>query len=202
MRSNILLILMVLLAACKVPSIPKSAYVIEMEEYRQAEQIKLSSAGGPLTESSVDGIAYYTPDETYKVTAKFQKIKADSVTVIPTYSGKNKDYIEFANLSFSIAGQQQQLKAFKGLQAMRMPQYKNKLFIMFKDLTNGESSYGGGRYIYIDESKIEGNTLEIDFNKSFNPYCAYTDGYNCPIPPPENHLPIVIKAGEKAFNRH
>ena len=193
---------MMVVTACNTPSITNPAYVIEMDEYRQAEQLKLVSPGGPLTEETVSGISYFSSDEKYKVIAGFQKIKADSVTVIPTYSGKKKDYIEFANLSFDIDGKQQNLKAFKGLQSMRIPQYKNKMFIMFKDLTNGETSYGGGRYIYIDESKIEGNTLEIDFNKSFNPFCAYSDGFSCPIPPPENHLSIAINAGEKAFKGH
>ena len=193
---------MMVVTACNTPSITNPAYVSEMDEYSQAEQLKLVSPGGPLTEETVSGISYFSSDEKYKVIAGFQKIKADSVTVIPTYSGKKKDYIEFANLSFDIDGKQQNLKAFKGLQSMRVPQYKNKMFIMFKDLTNGETSYGGGRYIYIDESKIEGNTLEIDFNKSFNPFCAYSDGFSCPIPPPENHLSIAINAGEKAFKGH
>jgi len=72
--------------------------------------------------------------------------------------------------------------------------YKDHLFLPFTDLTSGEESYGGGRYIDLkvpaDKTKIV-----IDFNKSYQPYCAYTDGYSCPIPPTENFIDYRIEAG-------
>ncbi len=77
--------------------------------------------------------------------------------------------------------------------------YKDHLFLPFTDLTSGEESYGGGRYIDLETTGIINNRLVIDFNKAYNPYCTYSDGYNCPIPPRENDLPVAIRAGEKAF---
>ena len=74
-----------------------------------------------------------------------------------------------------------------------MDEYKEHLFFPFNDLTNGDTSYGGGRYI--DLTIPKGNTIVLDFNKSYNPYCAYTSGYSCPIPPIENYIDSEIKAG-------
>jgi uncharacterized protein (DUF1684 family) len=77
--------------------------------------------------------------------------------------------------------------------------YRNYLFIPFTDSTSGEESYGGGRYLECFAGDIGYNLLDLDFNKAYNPYCAYGAGYNCPIPPKENDLPIAIKAGEKNY---
>ena len=78
--------------------------------------------------------------------------------------------------------------------------YEDYLFLPFLDNTNGEESYGGGRYV---EARIpEGDTIIIDFNKAYNPYCAYNEKYSCPIVPRQNYLPIEVKAGVKAFGKH
>jgi len=73
------------------------------------------------------------------------------------------------------------------------------LFLPFKDFTNNESTYGGGRYINFLDTDIKDGKIEIDFNKSYNPWCAYSDGFNCPIPPKENHIETEVTAGEKNF---
>lgn len=73
------------------------------------------------------------------------------------------------------------------------------LFIPFKDKTNGAATYGGGRYLELRMGEIIDNKVVIDFNKCYNPYCAYSEGFNCPIPPLENHLDIKIEVGEKMF---
>ena len=76
--------------------------------------------------------------------------------------------------------------------------YGKYLFVPFTDATSGTQSYGGGRYL--DLELPEGTMLEVDFNYAYNPYCAYTDGYSCPIPKPESRLPISILAGEKVYH--
>ncbi|HNJ28593.1 MAG TPA: DUF1684 domain-containing protein, partial [Ferruginibacter sp.] len=74
------------------------------------------------------------------------------------------------------------------------------LFVPFTDLTTGDESYGSGRYIEFYIQDIQGDgTLQLDFNKAYNPYCAYASGFKCPIPPRENALNVAIKAGEKNF---
>ena len=80
-----------------------------------------------------------------------------------------------------------------------MPGMKDHLFVPFKDWTNGEESYGGGRYIDLKTGDITDGKITIDFNKCYNPWCAYSDGYNCPIPPVENHFELKIEAGEKMW---
>jgi len=84
---------------------------------------------------------------------------------------------------------------------MTSTDYADYLFIPFTDNTSGNESYGGGRYLDYKISDIKNNKLLLDFNKAYNPYCAYTTGYNCPIPPAENDLKVAIKAGEKAFEK-
>ena len=80
------------------------------------------------------------------------------------------------------------------------PEYSNHLFIPFNDITNGVETYDAGRYIDLEIPK--GDTIIIDFNKAYNPYCAYNDGYSCPIPPEENNLEVEVKAGVMAFEKH
>ena len=82
-----------------------------------------------------------------------------------------------------------------------VPQFRNELFLPFKDKTNANGSYGGGRYIDIKISDIENGKVILDFNKAYNPWCAYSDGYSCPIPPKENHLKIAVTAGEKEYGK-
>jgi uncharacterized protein (DUF1684 family) len=77
----------------------------------------------------------------------------------------------------------------------KQKEYKKYLFIPFRDLTSGKESYGGGRYI--DTEIPAGETLILDFNRAYNPYCAYSHRYSCPIPPEENTLKVEIRAGEK-----
>ena len=82
-----------------------------------------------------------------------------------------------------------------------MPQYRDYLFVPFKDLTNAHETYGGGRYLDFRMKDIEGASCVLDFNKAYNPYCAYSEGYNCPIPPRENHLEVRVEAGEMGFGK-
>ena len=76
-------------------------------------------------------------------------------------------------------------------------EYEDYLFLPFTDKTNGDSSYGGGRYL--DLKLPEGDSIIIDFNQAYNPYCAYNDKYSCPVPPKSNNLDIEVLAGVKTF---
>ncbi|HPQ21882.1 MAG TPA: DUF1684 domain-containing protein [Saprospiraceae bacterium] len=116
-----------------------------------------------------------------------------------TSSGKQKNYIPYGIVKCQIKREEIKLFVYTVSRFINNPLYKDYLFLPYKDETNGEETYGGGRYIDINKSDISDNQIIIDFNKSYNPYCAYTDGYNCPIPPRENSLSTKIEAGEKAF---
>ena len=143
--------------------------------------------------------SFFITDENYKVPCRFEK-SVDTTVISMKTSGKaipQKDFIRYGKLIFTIHDTALQLTVYESLK--QNPQYKNYLFIPFTDVTTGDETYGSGRYIDILTTDIKENIISIDFNKAYNPYCAYTTGYNCPIPPKENYLAVAIKAGEKNF---
>ena len=119
-----------------------------------------------------------------------QKIKQD---------GKNKEYDCIEGISGGVDSTYV-LYAYQNVVYSQKEEYKDHLFLPFTDKTNGFESYGGGRYIDLRIPATD--SLLLDFNQSYNPYCAYTTGYNCPIPPKENALPIKIEVGILAPERH
>jgi uncharacterized protein (DUF1684 family) len=144
---------------------------------------------------------FYAPDAAFKVTCKFEALKDTTIIHMKT-SGKTipvKDFIRYGKLYFSIHDTELQLTVFQSVSLKENVQYKNYLFVPFTDITTGDETYGSGRYIDVLTTDIINNSALLDFNKAYNPYCAYNTGYNCPIPPKENSLPIAIKAGEKTF---
>ena len=154
---------------------------------------------GPLNIESIQYIDYYAPNENYKVTANVNILHNEKNFRMPTYDGTSNEYRRFAVLEFSIEGQNHELIAYQSASLFVNPAFKNYLFLPFLDNTNGNSTYEGGRYIELDLTDIKANKIVIDFNKAYNPYCAYSSGYRCPQPPSENTLEIDIIAGEKKY---
>lgn len=173
----------------------------ETDKYRKKYKEEfLSTANSPLKEADLPFLQFYEPDSAYRVVAKFEKSRGQSFEM-PTYSGVNKTYVKYGKVKFRINGRKQTLTVYRSLSLQQLAKYKDYLFIPFKDKTNGDESYGGGRYLDLKTTDIKDGELVLDFNKAYNPYCAYSDGYNCPIPPAPNHLPIAITAGEKKFGK-
>lgn len=173
----------------------------ETDKYRKKYKDEfLSSANSPLKQADLPFLQFYEPDSAYRVVAKFEKSRGQSFEM-PTYSGVNKTYVKYGRVKFRINGRKQTLTVYRSLSLQQLAKYKDYLFIPFKDKTNGDESYGGGRYLDLKTTDIKDGELVLDFNKAYNPYCAYSDGYNCPIPPAPNHLPIAITAGEKKFGK-
>jgi len=106
-------------------------------------------------------------------------------------------YEKYGEAHFEVDGEKFVLSIYQNLGLREKAGYENYLFLPFTDETNGKESYGGGRYIGLEIP--EGNTILIDFNQAYNPYCAYNYKYSCPIPPKENHLAVEINAGVKNF---
>ncbi len=130
----------------------------------------------------------------YRVTAKFVKTENPVPFELPTSSGKFKQYQEYGKATFELDSESFTLTLYQSLDLMKMEKYKGYLFLPFRDETNQKETYGGGKYM---DLKIPiGNEIVLDFNKSYQPYCAYNAfDYNCPIVPAENKLPIRIEAG-------
>lgn len=137
---------------------------------------------------------FFPLDLKYKVTAKLVKTKNAKPFELPTSSGKTKSYREYGKATFELDGKPYTLTLYQSLDLIKQKKYRDYLFLPFRDATNGKETYGGGKYIDLKTPK--GNTIILDFNKSYQPYCAYNAyDYNCPIVPEENKLPIEIRAG-------
>jgi uncharacterized protein (DUF1684 family) len=117
---------------------------------------------------------------------------------MPRSKGNTGTYRKYGIATFTINGKECKLSVYQFMKLINDPQYKNDLFLPFKDLSNGKETYGGGRFLELVIP--EGDELVIDFNKAYNPLCCYHNPkYSCPIPPAENHLQVKILAGEKKY---
>lgn len=162
----------------------------------------MASAGGPLTaEADLAYVQFYTADSTYRVTATVERIPNAEPFEMPTYNGKTRPHVAYALLSFVLNGKAQQLTLYRNLNVIRMPEYRDYLFLPFKDATSGTETYGGGRYLDLRTGDIQNGRVTLDFNKAYNPYCAFKEGYPCPIPPKNNLLTVPVEAGEKTFGK-
>lgn len=144
---------------------------------------------------------FYKPNYTFLCKANFSKIE-DTTTVIIKTSGikiPQKYFIRYGTIKFTFKNKSYSLTVYQSKDLIKDSLYKNYLFLPFSDKTNGANTYGTGRYLDLTIEDVLGNGLFIDFNKAYNPYCVYSNDYNCPIPPKENRLPIAITAGEMNF---
>ncbi len=144
---------------------------------------------------------FYPVAESFKIQCRFEKSTDTSIVAMKTSGTKipQKDFVRYGTIHFTVNDTALTLTVYRSKALENNPQYGRYLFIPFTDATTGDETYGSGRYIDIFTYDIKNDTVVIDFNKAYNPYCAYSTGYNCPIPPRENLLTVAIKAGEKVF---
>ena len=145
-------------------------------------------------------LQFFEVDPAYRVMALFEKKENGQWFEMQTSGPMKKLYRVYGVVHFVINKTPLQLNIYQAQNLLQSPEYKTYLFLPFTDVTSGKETYHSGRYIDLKMEDIQNNQVVIDFNKAYNPYCAYVSGrYNCPIPPKENNLSIAIKAGEKAF---
>lgn len=158
----------------------------------------LADTRQPVDSTTVKGISWFEPDASFRLTGHLEPLTDVTPIDIPTFSGITKPFRPVARFVGRYGEYSFQLTLYeyasKGLSRISTP-----LFLPFKDPSNGDTSYGGGRYLDIPREILQADTVIIDFNLAYNPLCAYSDGFNCPIPPTENHLDFPVHAGEKAF---
>ena len=143
---------------------------------------------------------FFKPDTTFRVLAKFVRTPDALPFFMPTTTDRKSPEVVYGIAYFKIKGQDYQLEVYQNPELTAQEKFRDYLFLPFSDKTNGKESYSGGRYIEL--SIPEGEALLIDFNKAYNPYCAYNKKYSCPIVPKVNSLDVDIKAGVKAFKKH
>ncbi|PJA06417.1 MAG: hypothetical protein COX70_09460 [Flavobacteriales bacterium CG_4_10_14_0_2_um_filter_32_8] len=154
----------------------------------------------PKDRRKFKGLDYFPINENFRVVAKLIRTENEVPFKMKTTTDRLPIYQKYGEIHFTLDGKQLELSLYQNLQLSEKEEYKDYLFLAFTDLTNGNESYGGGRFM--DLKIPEGDTIIIDFNKSYNPLCAYNHSYSCPIPPKENFLDLAIKAGVMAFQEH
>lgn len=168
------------------------------EKYKQDF---LAEERSPIKEKDIQFLRFYDPDENYKVKSTFVKTENAAPFDMATMNGKTKKYVEYGTLTFVLDDKLNQLKVYQSIALMEDSVYKDYLFLPFTDETNGDETYAGGRYLDFKTGDIKNGLFTLDFNKAYNPYCAFSDGYSCPKPPKENELKLKVLAGEKAFGK-
>ena len=147
------------------------------------------------------GLKYYEPSEKYYVQAQLEVFEQpDTIQIAASQNNDVRTMLRYGVFRFTVDGTACTLAAYKhtGPEAVRYP---TLLFVPFKDKTTGGETYYAGRYIDVD---IQTGTTEyyLDFNRAYNPYCAYNESYSCPLVPSENILPVAIRAGEQNYDKH
>lgn len=180
-----------------------STNVIEEIKAHQAELNRdfKNAETSPLTEKdrkNFKGLDFFKIDTTFRVNARFELTPYEPSFFMKTTTDRSPEYKRYGILYFKLKGKDCRLNVYQSQELMLQPQYKDYLFIPFTDETNGNETYGAGRYI--DGRIPKGTTMVLDFNKAYNPYCAYNKKYSCPIVPKENHVAVAIKAGVKKFH--
>jgi uncharacterized protein (DUF1684 family) len=147
-------------------------------------------------------LQFFPINESYRVIATIEITNDSKWFTMETSGPLKKTFRTFGIATFKVHDTLVKLHVYQSQNLIQSNQYKDYLFIPFTDLTSGNSTYEAGRYIDIMSNEIKAGQVVIDFNKAYNPYCAYVkDVYNCPIPPRENDLPVAIMAGEKNYEK-
>ena len=177
----------------------QSAYIEEIRKEREEkDHFMRTSKESPFAgkTESFKGLNYYDADIRYKIAADLTPIQNKKVVLLSTSDGKEERYVEYAYAEFDLNGYHNKLLI---LEMIDIGPVRGKLFLPFGDETSAGETYGAGRYL--DVEKVQGsNTITLDFNKAYNPYCAYAEEFSCPFPPPENLLKVAIRAGEKVYH--
>ena len=148
------------------------------------------------SQASFTGLNYFAPDLKFRLQANLTPIAKREMVTLTTNTGDGQSYIKYAWAEFDLDNLHHRLLI---LEVTEAGPEKGKLFLAFADQTSANETYGAGRYL--DIKKVPGaNTILLDFNNAYNPYCAYNDIWSCPITPAENRLKIAIRAGEQVYH--
>ncbi len=168
-------------------------YIEEITKEREEQDLFMrNSSDSPFTESDKEykGLEYYPIDIKYKVKARFIEIEDKKIRQLPTNDDQVTEYLEYGYAEFTLDDKEQKLLILENVS-------EESLFLAFGDETSAIETYGAGRYL--DVTHQGGNSITLDFNLAYNPYCAYSYEFSCPLPPRENLLSVAIQAGEKTY---
>ncbi|MFB6195969.1 MAG: DUF1684 domain-containing protein [Haloplanus sp.] len=149
----------------------------------------------PDERDSFDGLDYYPIRESYRFELPLHEHDDKETVTVGTSTGGEQEYLRWGEFRFEVDGDEVTLQAYKSAPD------DDRLWVPFRDATSGEETYGAGRYLDLEahSHRTDEGTWMLDFNEAYNPTCAYSDQYECPLPPSENWLDVPIEAGEKAY---
>ncbi|GAB5539304.1 MAG: DUF1684 domain-containing protein [Salibacteraceae bacterium] len=181
-------------------------YIAEIQDQRAEKDKTLQSRRtSPLQRKDrrrFQDLPYYEIDEIWRIEVDLKRTESDEIIEIPTSAGYAKKFKEYGVLELFIGENYFPLTAYVRVpRDGEEPADHQSLFVPFKDLTSGNATYGGGRYLDV-EIPTGDNPAIVDFNLAYSPYCAYGGGFACPIPPQKNFIKAEVRAGEKALEHH
>ena len=159
-----------------------------LAERAEKDQFFKQSEQSPLTPEQQDrftGLRYYPPNPALDLIVSIEAVDESEAAEIETTSGETRRYRRYGRFRFTVNGQAAELTIYEAPYGYFLP---------FTDANRGGGTYGAGRYLEPDE--LPDGRFHVDFNRAYNPYCAYNEGWSCPITPFENRLTVAIEAGE------
>lgn len=163
-----------------------------MKDRADTDRFMRFSDDSPFKKTDVpfDSLNYFQPSLDYKITARFIPVEKRVTRSLATNEGTKEDYLTYGYATFELHNQPQKLLILENVE-------DDKLFVPFGDLTSANETYGGGRYLDVEHNGS--GSITLDFNKAYNPYCAYGGDYTCPLPPKENLMDVAVRAGERVY---
>ncbi len=216
MQKLLVLFMLVVLIACKkekryhdeietsyLPVSDTTDFIYEVRKFQlEMNNDFKNPETSPLTEKqrkTFTGLDFFSPDSLYRVTALLNRTPDAVPFLMPTTTSRTPEYKKYGIVEFKLFDKTYQLNIYQNQELKLDPEYRDDLFLLFTDKTNGNQTYGGGRYVNLSIPKTD--TIVIDFNRAYNPYCAYNKKYSCPKVPSENHLALEVLAGVKSFKK-
>ena len=147
----------------------------------------------PSPRAAFAGLEYFDPDPRFRVDATFTPATGSDTVYVATSAATHEAYLRHGVFAFTLGRKSLRFVCYRAPES-------GALFVPFTDATSNHATYGGGRYL--DPEMTSDGSERLDFNRAYNPYCAYAPGWVCPLPPAENHLEVEIRAGEKAMRGH
>jgi len=174
------------------PAVSSKTYIVALEAERAEKDMYFRrDPYGPIEDrQSFTGLNYYPPDPAFRYTLSLHQVEPEPIT-FQTTTGDGRVYYRIGTVEFEVDGQPAQLAIYKS-------EDYDEFFLPFRDVTSGTETYGAGRYL--EPVELANGELLVDFNLAYNPYCAYSDNFSCPLPPVENWLKVPIRVGEKKYH--
>ncbi len=162
--------------------------------FRARKDDHFRSGRGPVAASdlpSFGGLAYFAPDPAWNLTLAVERAAPELVTLPTTTPGETQPFFTWGKVTLPAHLSNQETLTLYAREGDDAPE---TLFVPFRDATSGHDTYGAGRYL---DAPLVGEQVTLDFNRAYQPYCAYSDAWTCPLPPAENWLRGKVEAGEK-----